>query len=78
MNDEGRRDDLTSSEERLVRLLLLLRAEPVDGSAVTDAVMRAARWQVLVRGVARALSDVALAVAEGVAVIVGIGRPRKG
>jgi hypothetical protein len=78
MNDERRRDDLTPSEERLVRLLLLLRAEPVDGSAVTNAVMRAARWQLVVRGVARALSDVALAVAEGVAMIAGVGRSRRG
>lgn len=73
MNDEERGEELTPAEARLVRLLAVLRAEAPDGSALARAVLRTARWQLVVRGLARTVADLAFAVANGVAVLFGFG-----
>ena len=52
------REDLTPAEEQLVALLELLRAERLDaGENLVDAVMRSARWQVVVRGTLVLIDD---------------------
>ena len=74
MNDDRtREDELTPAEERLLALLTLLRAEtPPSDPALTNAVMRTARWQVLVRGMFRAVGGFATVTADAFAAILGI------
>ena len=74
MNDEGRAEDaVTPAEERLTRLLALLRVELRDGAELPQAIVRRARWQLIVRSFARTVADIAGAVAGGVAVLLGLG-----
>jgi hypothetical protein len=73
-------DELSPAEERLLGLLLLLRAETRRGDAPpTELVMRAVRWQSMVRGAARALGSVVGAVADGIVLFLGLrsGRGRR-
>jgi hypothetical protein len=75
VNDESS-DRLTPAEERLLRLLTLLRSEAHGAHAsLEDAVMRRVRLQLLARHIGRAVADIAGAVADGVALIFGL-RPR--
>lgn len=62
------------AEERLLSLLLLLQSERrrLDAS-LTDVVMRKVRLQSAARGVARAISSLAVAIAEGLSVLLRIG-----
>jgi hypothetical protein len=73
MTDHERPEELTPSEERLLRLLLLLRVEPPDNGALAEAVVRTARWQLLLRGVVNAIGNVATAAAESLAILAGLG-----
>ena len=81
MNDDRRRDDevLTPAEERLLALLTLLRAEtPPSDPGLTSAVMRTARWQLVVRGMFRAVGGFATVTADAFAVLLGIRPGSKG
>lgn len=70
---------LTPSEERLAGLLVLLRDERVpDGADLTEAVVRTARWQLVLRGAGLAVADVAAAVVHGLAILVGVPGRRRG
>jgi len=73
------REELTPAERRLVALLALLRTENGDGSRLPSAVLRRARWQLLVRDLARTLASIAAAVGQGLAILVGptAGRHRR-
>lgn len=73
MNDEPAAEELSPAEQRLVRLLALLRAERVDAPGLASAVARTARWQLVVRELARSLASIAVAVAEGVGLLFGLG-----
>ena len=79
MSDGGRRADpgLGPAEQRLVRLLALLRVEPGDSQGLTSEVMRTARWQLVVRDLAGALGGIAAAIGSGIGVLLG-GDFRKG
>lgn len=76
MNDERGRDPLSPAEQRLVRLLALLRSDLVEAPPLAPAVMRVARWQLLVRDLARSLASIAVAVVEGVGLLIGLGGQR--
>ena len=73
-------DPLAPSEERLLALLLLLRGDDGRGDpAMLPAVMQTVRWQRTFRHAARAVGDLALALADGLALVAGIRRdPRSG
>ena len=75
MNEPPREERPTVAEERLLALLLLLRDErdPRNG-ALLAAVMRRVRWQRTLRDAARAIGDLALALADGLATIAGMRR----
>ncbi len=79
MSDGGRRTDpeLGPAEQRLVRLLALLRVEPGDSQGLTGEVMRTARWQLVVRDFAGALGGIASAIGSGIAVLLGGGFGRR-
>ena len=74
MNEERTPDEeLTPAEERLLALLTLLRAEaPRSDHALTQAVMRSARWQLVALGVFRAVGGFATAAVDTLATILGI------
>ncbi len=74
MNEDRTPDEeLTPAEERLLTLLTLLRAEaPRSDEALTQAVMRTARWQLVVLGVLRAVGGFATATVDTLGAIVGI------
>ena len=75
MSGRPRNDELTPPEERLLALLVLLRADPGLGTArLAAAVMRSVRWQRALRDVMQALGNLASAVADGVFVLVGVPR----
>ncbi len=76
MNDETRRDDeVAASEERLVRVLGLLRADDPRGRATLPRdVARTAGWQLFVKRVAVAAGDVIVAAGETLATVVGLRR----
>jgi hypothetical protein len=80
MNDERTSDeDLTPAEERLLALLTLLRAEaPRSDRALTEAVMRTARWQLVLAGVFRAVGGFATATVDTLASILGIRAGSRG
>ena len=81
MNDERRRtEDLTPAEERLVTLLRLLRADaPRSDPALTEAVVRTARWQLVVKGVLSAVGGFAAAAGDVLAALTGTrGGTRRG
>ena len=79
MTDGDVRDELTPAERRLVALLALLKTEDGDGSGLSQAVLRRARWQLVVRDLARSFANVAVAVGHGVAILMGASgrRPRR-
>jgi hypothetical protein len=61
-------DAAGAAEEQLIALLELLQAEGVDpDNAVTDAVMRTVRWQVLVRGTFVLIGDLVGSMAAALA-----------
>ena len=75
MTREGGPDELTPAEQRVVTLLALLRAEPVPGDGTfVGTVMRTVRWQRVVRELAGAIAGLAAAVADGVALVLGVPR----
>ena len=77
MNGRARDEPLSAAEERLVRYLLLLRADAGGADApATDAVMRTVRWQYAARHVVAALGSLAAAVADGVDLVLGRRRRR--
>jgi hypothetical protein len=80
MNDDRTPDEeLTPAEERLLALLTLLRAEtPRSDRALTDAVLRTARWQLVFLGVFRAVGGFATASADTVAAVLGIRAGSRG
>jgi hypothetical protein len=79
MNDDRTRDEeLTPAEERLLALLTLLRADaPRSDRALTHAVIRTARWQLVLHGVFRAVGGFAAVTVDALVAILGIrGGPR--
>jgi hypothetical protein len=74
MNDDRtREEELTPAEERLLALLTLLRAEaPRSDPALTHAVMRTARWQLVLQGVFRAVGGFATVTVDALAAILGM------
>ncbi len=80
MNDDRTPDeDLTPAEERLLALLTLLRAEaPRSDRALTEAVIRTARWQLVLLGVFRAVGGFATATVDTLAAILGIRAGSRG
>ncbi len=76
--DERRAEEApTPAEEQLLGLLLLLQTQPPDGARLPESVVRRARWQLVVRSLATSVGAIALAVSEGLAMLVGGGRSRK-
>ncbi len=72
MSERGEADEpLTPAEERLVRLLVLLRVD-LEGRDVTGPVLRTAQWQLLVRGVLRAAGATFGAAGDAVSVLFGL------
>ena len=68
MNDE----DLTPSEARVRDLLRGLAGAPVaPGTALVPRVVRAARWQRVVRGAVQAASGVLGALGDGISMLIG-------
>jgi hypothetical protein len=74
VNDDGaREEELSPAEERLVALLALLRAEaPRSDRALTHAVMRTARWQLVLQNVFRVVGGFAGMTVDALAAILGI------
>lgn len=79
MNDRERPDEaLTPSEERLTRLLGILRVgDPPDGATLPRSVARNASWQLFVKRVALAAGDVILAAGETLATVLGLRSSRR-
>jgi hypothetical protein len=72
-DDRTLEDELTPAEERLVALLTLLRAEtPRSDRALTHAVIRTARWQLLLRSVFRTVGGFAGVTVDALAAILGM------
>ena len=68
----------TAEDERLTGLLALLRVETeAEGDGVTPGVLRRARWQLVVRDVARTATAIGAAAGDGLAVLFGIGSRRR-
>lgn len=62
--------DLTPAEEQLVALLELLRAERLEADeAMVEAVLRSARWQVVVRGAILLIDDLVGTVAGALGLV---------
>ncbi len=73
MNDEPQREELTPAEERLLALLTLLRADaPRSDPALTDAIIRTARWQLVLRSVFRTVGGFANVTIDALAAVLGI------
>jgi hypothetical protein len=72
-------EPLTPAEQRLERLLALLRVEPEGGAALPERVVRRARVQLRVKAVAATLVDIAGAIGDTVTFLVGerAGRGRR-
>ena len=67
-------DALTPGEERLLTLLVLLREEvPRPGEPLTEAIMRHARRQQVLRRVGDTLAALLGGIFDGVAVLLGMG-----
>ena len=78
MNERGDTEPLSPAEERLLRLLALLRAEAdVGEGTVRQAVMSHIRWQLLARTIGRAVAGLAGAVADGLALVFGLQPERE-
>jgi hypothetical protein len=71
------REELTPAERRLVGLLALLRIENGEAPGLTQAVVRRARWQLLVRDLARTAGLIATAIGNGVSLLLGDVRRRR-
>jgi hypothetical protein len=70
--NDASRDRLTPAEERLVRLLALLRVHAGDAHAsLQQSVMHRLRWQLLAQHFGRAISEIAGAVVDGLALVFG-------
>ena len=70
-------DALSPGEERLLTLLVLLREEaPHPGEPLTEAIMRHARRQQVLRRVGDTLAALLGGIVDGVAVLLGLG-PRR-
>ena len=83
MSEQAPPDEpLTASEARLLALLVLLRGDGAhDDPALRATLMRTLRWQRTLRQAARAVGDLALALADGLALVAGIrtsGTRRRG
>jgi hypothetical protein len=80
MNDDRTPDEeLTPAEERLLTLLTLLRADaPRSDRALTDAVLRTARWQLVFLGVFSTVGGFATATVDTLASILGIRAGSRG
>jgi hypothetical protein len=73
MTDTGD-DRLTPAEERLVRLLALVRVHAeVAQTSLQHTVIHRVRWQLLSKHLARAAAEIMAAVADGVALVFGPG-----
>jgi len=71
-------DGVSPTEEQLLALLELLRAERLEaGEALTDVVMRTVQWQVLVRGTIVLIGDLVGSMAAALALFVSTS-PRTG
>ena len=69
-------DDLTPAERRVSEYLSALRVEAADaGRALPGAVVRTARWQRAVRTPLHAAGMLAVAVADGVRLVLGLRGP---
>lgn len=65
-------DDLSPSEERLFSLLLLLQEEaPRPGEALTDAIMRQARRQMVLKRAIDMLSSLLGGIFDGALLLLG-------
>jgi hypothetical protein len=74
MNEE-REGDL--AERRLDEHLELLRTTPpTPGTALVPRVVRKARWQRYLRAPLRVMGMIGLAFAQGIATLLGSGKPR--
>jgi hypothetical protein len=72
-------DGLTPAEERLVRLLALVRVHAeVAQTSLQHAVIQRVRWQLLSKHVGRAIAEVMGAVADGIALVFGVSSRGKG
>jgi hypothetical protein len=73
VNDDAQ-DRLTPAEEQLVRLLALLRVQAEGAQAsLQQAVMQRVRWQLLARHIGRTVAQIAGALADGLAIVFGVG-----
>jgi hypothetical protein len=78
-DDRGPEENLTPAEERLLTLLTLLRAEaPRSDRALTEAVVRTARVQLVLRTVFRAVGGFAFVAVDALAAILGIRPGQRG
>ena len=76
MSHDGRDglEDLTPSEQRLLTLLMLLQEEaPRPAEPLTEAIMRHARRQLVLRRVGDTLATLLGGVFDGVLVLLGLG-----
>ena len=80
MSELGPSDAPTAAERRLVTLLALLRVDdpPPDNRALRRAVMRAIRWQLLVRRLGTDLGNVVVSMGQGILVLAGLRRTARG
>jgi hypothetical protein len=73
VNDDAQ-DRLTPAEERLVRLLALLRVQAEEAqTSLQQAVMQRVRWQLLARQLGHAVAQIAGALTDGLALVFGAG-----
>ena len=67
-------DDLSPGEERLLALLMLLQEEaPRPGEALTDAILREARRQLVIRRALQTLGSLLGGIADGARLLFGLG-----
>jgi hypothetical protein len=65
-------DRLTPAEERLVRLLALVRVHAeLAQTSLHQGVVNRVRWQLLSKQLARAMAEIMGAVADGIALVFG-------
>ena len=65
----------SAAEERLLTLIALLRLEsPHSDDSLSEAIMRTARWQYVVRGVLTTLSELAAVLLDAVLLMTGLRR----
>jgi hypothetical protein len=78
MSDDLRPDDPgRRSQTRLAELLGLLRAGPPEPPPeLADQIVRSARYERGIRATARTAADLGTAVLDGLAILLGLRRPR--